>query len=259
MTQAVAPDFRSLLLVFGLAPGATLDEIKARKQFKTRVTHPDIVAPELRDQATEEVARLNAAWDEIKAWFEEHPEETATPHDAPPQDAEPDNPSEAGNDDGFPDFEDWVENQGKTWGADVSLDIEQLEKQRRRKLAVAARRDLFVKAKFAVAIVLTIGVFSVCFNAKNQSARDAWLQTWRQQAEYAVRHGEGTAYVTPQLTAEKFNRMAQEQKRKWEEEDAQRLPGQLAIIAGIALLAAVQFHPKLQNKTELWIESATGD
>lgn len=265
MTQTADPDFVSLLLIFGLAPGASLDEVKERKHFKTRVTHPDVVPADLRDKANEELAKMNAAWDELNAWFTAHPEETNTPKQvSEAASAEERPPGEAPKDrrqseDECPDFEDWVKNQGNAWGVDVSLDIEQLERQRRQKLAVSARRDLVVKAKFAVGILLAIAFVSTCFGGINQPARDAWLENWKQQAEYAVRHGDGTAYFNPQATAAKYKLMADEQKRKWAEEDANRRPGQLLVIAAIAAFLAVQFHAPLKKKTENWIESAPAE
>lgn len=251
----VEPDFTSLLLVFGLAPGASFEEIKERKLFKTRVTHPDVVPADLRDEANRELAKINAAWDELKAWFAAHPDATHTPKPESQESAADDESQEANADDCV-DFEDWVKNQGKAWGVDVSLDIEQLELQRRKKLEVSARRDLVVKTKFAVGIVLAIVFVSTCFGAKNQAGRDAWLENWRQQAEYAVRYGDGSAFHDPVGIAARYKKMAEDQRRKWAEEDAKRLPEQLVVLAAMAAFVAVQFHPALKKKTEEWIESA---
>lgn len=251
-------DFTALLLIFGLAPGASLEEIKQRKQFKTRVTHPDVVPHDLREQANEELAKMNAAWDEINAWFAEHPEETRTP-----QPAGEEKPSEAAppqmDDADCPDFEQWMKNQGNAWGVDVSLDIEQLERQRRQKLAIASRRDLVIKAKFAAGIVLALAFWCTCFAAKNQSARDTWLENWRQQAQYAVRYGDGAGSFNPAEIARKYNEMAAEQRRKWEEEDSKRLPSELLILAGVGAFLAIQFHPALRQRTETWIDAAPAE
>ena len=74
------------LRVFGLKLGATLEEIKKRKGFMTKVMHEDIVAPQLKDQAHEEMIRINAAWEVINAWFKanrtrkQHPSTKAQKH-----------------------------------------------------------------------------------------------------------------------------------------------------------------------------------
>jgi hypothetical protein len=73
------------LRVFGLKLGATLDEIKKRKAFMTKVMHEDVVAPQLKDQAHEEMIRINAAWEVINAWFTANPDAKATPINESPK------------------------------------------------------------------------------------------------------------------------------------------------------------------------------
>ena len=140
------------LRVFGLKLGVTLDEIKKRKAFMTKVMHEDVVAPQLKDQAREEMIRINAAWEVINAWFKANPDAKATPiNESPKASAGQQNQAPGADDD--EDWEQFEKNKARQWSGE-GVSLAELDRKRSRDMLVTARRNLIIKLKVAGGVLL---------------------------------------------------------------------------------------------------------
>ena len=159
-------ELKEALSAFRLKLGATLQQIKKRKGFLTKITHEDVVAGDLKEQAREEMIQINAAWEVIDAWFKANPGQTATPtEDATPGSAKSESKTSTGDASGNdPDFDDedpedwnnWKSNVQNRWTGQTSS-LEQLDEKRRRDLIINARREFVMKVKVGVGVAIAIG------------------------------------------------------------------------------------------------------
>ena len=158
------------LRVFGLKLGATLDEIKKRKAFMTKVMHEDVVAPQLKDQAREEMIRINAAWEVINAWFKANPDAKATPiNESPKASAGQQNQDPGADDD--EDWEQFEKNKARQWSGE-GVSLAELDRKRSRDMLVTARRNLIIKLKVAGGVLLALGGFTSL--SRSDTAFDIW-------------------------------------------------------------------------------------
>jgi len=158
------------LRVFGLKLGATRDEIKKRKAFMTKVMHEDVVAPQLKDQAREEMIRINAAWEVINAWFKANPDAKATPiNESPKASAGQQNQAPGADDD--EDWEQFEKNKARQWSGE-GVSLAELDRKRSRDMLVTARRNLIIKLKVAGGVLLALGGFT------SLSPSDASFDIW---------------------------------------------------------------------------------
>ena len=158
------------LRVFGLKLGATLDEIKKRKAFMTKVMHEDVVAPQLKDQAREEMIRINAAWEVINAWFKANPDAQATPiNESPKASAGQQNQAPGVDDD--EDWEQFEKNKARQWSGE-GVSLSELDRKRSRDMLVTARRNLIIKLKVAGGVLLALGGFTSL--SPSDAAFDIW-------------------------------------------------------------------------------------
>lgn len=152
------------LLVFSLTPGASLEEIKKRKAFMVKVMHEDVVAENMKDQAREEMVRINNAWEAINSWFQANPGQTTTPVSEKTT-AKASNSETQGGAAVRDDVEDWeaFEKRKRTeWNQD-GVSLEHLDRKRRSDIQVRSRRDLVVKAKISTGVILGLWFLSLCF------------------------------------------------------------------------------------------------
>jgi hypothetical protein len=158
------------LHTFGLRPGATLEEIKKRKSFLTRVMHEDVVAPQLKDQAREEMIRINAAWEVINAWFKANPDAKATPKNegARATTGQQSQSPETGDDE---DWETFEKNRARHWSGE-SISLAELDRKRRYDMIVTSRRNLIIKLKVAGGVLLALGGFTSL--SPSNTAFDVW-------------------------------------------------------------------------------------
>ena len=156
------------LLVFSLTPGASLEEIKKRKAFMVKVMHEDVVAENMKDQAREEMVRINNAWEAINSWFKANPGQTTTPI-IEKKSASTSNSKTQGGATADADDEDWeaFEKRKRTqWNHD-GVSLEQLDRKRRTDIQVRSRRDLVVKAKISTGVILGLWFFTLCFGSND--------------------------------------------------------------------------------------------
>ena len=159
------------LRVFNLKPGATLEEIKKRKSFMTRVMHEDVVAPQLKDQAREEMIRINAAWEVINAWFHANPGAKATPKNESATATAGQAGQAPGAHDDEEDWEQFEKNKAKHWSGE-GVSLAELDRKRRYDMIVTSRRNLIIKLKVAGGVILAIGGFTSL--SPSDAAFDVW-------------------------------------------------------------------------------------
>lgn len=148
------------LRVFGLAPGASLEEIKKRKAFMTKVMHEDVVAENMKEQAREEMIRINLAWEQINTWFKANPDAKETPKSEKKQ-ASSDKSSAAADSEDDEDWENWERRKKAQWKGE-GVTLEQLDLQRRKELAKKSRRGLVSNCKIYVGVGLGLWFFLLC-------------------------------------------------------------------------------------------------
>lgn len=161
--MAEAPTVEQLeehLRVFGLAPGASLDEIKKRKSFMAKVMHEDVVAENMKDQAREEMIRINLAWEQLNAWFKANPEAKETPKNEKKQTSSGGQASTSSDDDDE-DWEAWERRKKAQWKGE-GVTLEQLDLQRRTELAKKSRRGLVANCKIYAGVGLGLWFFLLC-------------------------------------------------------------------------------------------------
>jgi hypothetical protein len=150
------------LRVFGLAPGASLEEIKKRKAFLAKVMHEDVVSEKMKPQAREEMIRINLAWERINAWFKANPDKTETPK-SEKKTADPGASSSPENEDDE-DWEAWERRKKSQWKGE-GITLEQLDLQRRKELSKKSRRGLVANCKIYVGLGLGAWFFLLCLAA----------------------------------------------------------------------------------------------
>lgn len=149
------------LRVFGLAPGASLEEIKKRKAFLAKVMHEDVVSEKMKPQAREEMIRINLAWEQVNAWFKANPGATETPKAEKTSDSASKKAESVDDEDDDEDWESWERRKKAKWKGD-GITLEQLDIQRRHDLRKKSRRGLVANCKLYVGVALGIWFFLLC-------------------------------------------------------------------------------------------------
>jgi len=82
-------DTSKYLYILGLKPGASFDEIKEARSGWAKILHPDMHGDDEKKKefAREKFAIMNDSVDQLKKWFEAHPDEKNTPKDQEKSDA----------------------------------------------------------------------------------------------------------------------------------------------------------------------------
>lgn len=102
------------LHILGLKPGATWEEVKDAHKFWTSILHPDVTAAQgkAKSTANDMFAQMNDAKDNLRKWFEDHPESKETPGDIGSAEEAPQADQHASDSDAGPmDWQDWQQTQ----------------------------------------------------------------------------------------------------------------------------------------------------
>lgn len=169
------------LRVFSLPLGVSLAQVKERWSFMVQVSHPDIVPGKLKDKASEEMIRINNAWEGVNTWFKANPDTKTTPlkesSSTSSSDSENNNTQQS-NTTGGADDDDWEafeRNQRARWTAQDGVSMAELDLSRRRNMIISERRNLIFKGRIGIGVMLFLGGFIFTGPGASSGTFDCWF------------------------------------------------------------------------------------
>lgn len=226
--------FKNYLNLLGLAPGATLEQVKEAYKLSLQVFHPDKHPAGSASQkwASERLLVIKDAYEKLKEFYKENPA-GELPGGWPGTGADPKSKGNAGEaDGGSMDWQTWESEQQGSFAEEVKAWEERQKARQEVKLdehGKIRRRKALTFTKFAVAGILACLWLGKCTNNQWENASRAQeAADWKARWEYQLETG-GTASSAygqdPQAIAAKAEEEAKRMTDRWGQQDLERNAG----------------------------------
>ena len=232
---------------FGLGTDASFEQVKEARRRYTKAFHPDRFANSPDDAIFfgQKMKEINAAYEALKAWFED-----------PSRNKETD-ASGSANDESEK-WESWFQGQEKRWAEEFKeWQVRQsaAEAERQRKLAQEKRKQVVRRTKIVAAAML--GFFWI-----GQATSSSWVKSQRLQEAQGIisatqydlnTHGTATSayYQSDNQIGDKWMNTATQTRDHWRQEDQERGLG----FAGLVLISLIAGWGFFSSKANRWIDS----